>query len=86
MRIFLFCVFMGCRASLLDGFLDIDRQQHREHDGLDQAEQQAQHLHDKGQQQREDALELLGDHFLSVDIAVQSQGQGEGPQHLLNKV
>ena len=44
---------MGC-ASLLDGFLDIDRQQHREHDGLDQAEQQAQHLHEQRQHEQRD--------------------------------
>ena len=77
---------MGCRASLLDGFLDIDRQQHREHDGLDQAEQQAQHLHEQRQHEREEVAELVRDHFLAVEVAVQSQREGKRPHDLLDEV
>ena len=42
-----------------DCFPNVDGQQHGEDDGLDQAEQQAQHLHEQRQHEREEVAKLV---------------------------
>ena len=75
-----FFVAVPCPASFfLRCFRYVNAQQHGEHQGLDQAEQQAQYVHHQRHQDGEDAVKLLRDHFLAEQVAEQTQCQGEGP-------
>ena len=81
-----FCVaFLRPALFFLRCFRDVNAQQHGKHQGLDQAEQQAQYVHHQRHNQREDAVKLLRDHFLTEEVAEQTQRQGEGPHKGLHQ-
>ena len=71
---------------MLDLFSDIDAQEHREDDRLNEAEQQAQHVHDDRKTDRQQMPHLLGDHLLAVEVAVKSKRERERAHDLLNEV
>ena len=66
--------------------LNVDCAEHREDDGLDQAEQKAEDIHDEGNDDRAHLEKLMSDRFLAEDVAVQTKGQREGTHDLFDDV
>ena len=62
----------------------IDGEQHREDQRLNQAEQQAQHLHHQRSQDRENIVQILRHCFFSVEVSVKTERQRERADNLLN--